>query len=35
MKKLLKKIPDRAQRESAVRDTYGNTYWCYYFRREG
>ena len=31
MKSLYKKYPDRTQRESAVRDTY----WYYYFRREG
>jgi hypothetical protein len=34
MKKLIKKYPDRIQRESAVRDTYGNTYWYYYYRRD-
>ena len=35
LKTLFKKNPDRTLRESAVRDVYGNTYWCYYFRREG
>lgn len=34
MKALEKKFPDRAQRATAVRDTYGNTYWYYYFKRD-
>lgn len=31
---LEKKYPDSAERSSYVRDTYGNTYWYYYFYGE-
>lgn len=30
MQDLMKKYPDRKERQSRIRDTYGNTYWCYY-----
>ena len=31
--KLARSVSDKQQRENAVRDTYGNTYWFYYFFR--
>ena len=34
MKALERKFLDRAQRATAVRDTYGNTYWYYYSKRD-
>lgn len=31
MTDLAHSVPDPLERESKVRDAYGNTYWCYYF----
>lgn len=30
---MQKKYPERRSRMTAIRDTYGNTYWCYYLLR--
>ena len=35
LQKLTRSYPDVRERESYVRDTYGDTYWYYYFYHKG
>lgn len=34
LRKLQRRYPDQTTRQSAIRDTYGNTYWYYYLKKQ-